>query len=134
MIKSKVCEKNELELKEKIKSYKKIDDSTIAGEQFGEHSYLREMNIPMGRTFLASRAGMLKTVQMNFKRREDYAANMYKCTCGEDDFTSHLIYCPSYMFLQEGLSVRESDHDLVKFYMLVIREREKEEEQQESRR
>ena len=77
---------------------------------------------------------MLRTVQMNFKRRADYAENMYKCTCGEDDVTSHLIYCSSYMFLQDGLNVRGSDHDLVKFYMLVIREREKEKEEVETRR
>ena len=89
------------------------------------------MNLLMARTFLASRAGMLKTVQMNFKRREDYAANMYKCTCGEDDYTSHLVDCSSYLFLQDGLDVRGSDHHLVKFYQLVIREREKEREQAE---
>ena len=117
-----------MELREKFKSYKKIEYSQIADDEYGEHSYLTEMNISMGRTFLASRAGMLRTVQMNFKRREDYAANRYKCICGEDDYTSHLISCPSYLHLQDGLDVRGSDHHLVKFYMLVIRERERQKE------
>ena len=71
---------------------------------------------------------MLKTVKMNFKRKEEYAANMYKCTCGEDDFQSHLFTCSSYTHLRDGLDLEGSDHDLVRFFQLVIREHKAEEE------
>ena len=71
---------------------------------------------------------MLKSVQMNFKRKKEYADNMYKCTCGEDDHQSHLVTCSSYTHLRDGLDLEGSDHDLVKYFQKVIREREAEEE------
>ena len=74
---------------------------------------------------------MLRTVQMNFKRKASFAANLYKCTCMEDDHQEHLISCPSYAPLREGLDLERSDTDLVRYYQLVISDREQREEQEE---
>ena len=82
------------------------------------------MKINDARTYFAMRGRMLRTVQMNFKNKPEYIANQYKCICGEDDHQVHLTMCPSYAHLREGLDLDESDNDLVRYYQMVIRERE----------
>merc|ERR1711954_192455 len=82
------------------------------------------MSITDGHTFLAYRAQMLRTVQCNFKRKEEFAANAHRCVCGEDDVQSHLFTCPSYAHLAIGLDLEGSDIDLVQFFQRLIQERE----------
>ena len=71
---------------------------------------------------------MLRTVQHNFKNKFEYIENKHKCKCTEDDTQSHLTSCAAYAHLRVGLDLEESDMDLVRYYQLVIREREQEEE------
>ena len=101
----------------------------VANDQYDKLSYLTEMSISMAGSFLASRAEKLKTLPMSLKWQEDYMVHMYKCTCGEDNYTFHIANCSSYMFLKDGLDMTGNDHHLVRFYQLVIQEREKEREQ-----
>ena len=81
------------------------------------------MSISDGRTFMAYRSKMLRTVQLNFKRKEEFAANEHKCVCGEDDDQSHLTSCPSYAHLSVCLNLEGNDLHLVRFFELVIKER-----------
>ena len=130
--KNRIHEKNRTELLTRISSYKKLDYSRICEEQYGLHPYLSSMNLSFARTFFASRSHMLRTVQMNFKRKTTFAANLYKCTCMEDDYQEHLISCPSYAHLREGLDLEGSDTDLVRYYQRVISDREQREERGET--
>ena len=123
-----IQKKNRTELLDRMKSYKKLEPSRFAEEDCGAQPYLKNMNISYARTFFSSRAHMLKSVQMNFKRKEEYAANQYKCSCGEEDHQSHLISCPSYQHLRQGLDLERSDSDLVRYYQLIIKEREQKED------
>ena len=72
---------------------------------------------------------MLSSVQMNFKNNPEFKANDYRCGCGDYDHQDHLTTCLQYTHLQEGLDM-ETENGLVRFYQLVIREREKEKETQ----
>ena len=95
-------------------------------EECGLKDYVKNMNILDARTFFASQAKMIRTVQMNFKQLN--AGSHYKCTCKEEDNHEHLTSCDSYNHLREGLDLEGRDLDLVRHYQLVIKEREKEEE------
>ena len=90
--------------------------------------YLENMNILDTRMFFFKlRSHMVHTVQMNFKRKEEYVPKEQKCISGEDDHQSHLTSSPSYQHLRQDLDLEGSDSDLVRFYQLVIREREEQE-------
>ena len=128
MIYSKVHEKNKDDILTQIKSYKKLVHEKILCEEYGEKSYLKTMNVKNARTFFAYRAQTLSTAQMNFKHKPEYVLNKWKCSCGEDDYQSHLPHCLSYEHLREGLNLEDSDHDLVLFFQRVIREREREDD------
>ena len=86
--------------------------------------YIKNMKIRDARTFFAMWAQMICTVQMNYKNKPEFALNLYKFICGEDDDQVHLTSCPSYEHLRVGLNIKGSDTDLVEYYQLVIRERE----------
>ena len=124
-INQKIHERNRTQLLDRIKLYSKLEYSKFSEEEYGMKDYLRNMKIEDARTFFASRGRMLRTVQMNYKNKPEYAANSYKCICGEDDHQVHLTSCPSYKHLREGLNLEGSDTDLVRYYQLIIKEREK---------
>ena len=125
-VKNKIDEKNKSDLLELIKPYKKLDHDQLMNEEYGQKSYLKTMNLSQARTCFAARAQTLRTVQMNFKNKAEYANNLWKCICGEDDHQSHLSYFESYAHLREGLDLERSDRDLVIYYQHVIREIEQE--------
>ena len=51
-----------------------------------------------------------------------YIANEHKCVCGDDDHQGHLVTCPAYAHLQEGVQLDESDDDVILYYQLIIEE------------
>ena len=127
LIKSRIHSKNRRDILTQVQSYKKLDYDTLVAENYGIQPYVRNMTVSLARTCFASRSMMLSSVQMNFKNKPEYKANKYRCVCKEEDHQAHLTSCMQYKHLQEGLDMR-SDIDLVRFYQLVIREREKEKE------
>ena len=122
LIRAKVNQKNKHDLLEQIRSYKKLDYFKLSNEKYEIKPYLSEMTVSMACTCFAVRTCMLKTVQMNYKHKPEYAANQWKCVCGEPDLQAHLQSCRSSLHLQEGLNMQR-DTDIVKFYQLVIKER-----------
>ena len=126
---SKIHSKNKSDILTQVQSYKKLNYNKLVSENYGIQPYMKTMTVNMARTFFASRAMMLSTVQMNFKNIPEYKANDYRCGCGEYDHQDHLTSCLQYTHLQEGLDM-ETENGLVRFYQLVIRERENEKETQ----
>ena len=124
LINKKIHSKNKSELLIRIQSYKKLVYSDFVEEEYGLKPYLKNMRVEDRRTYFAYRSQMLRTVQHNYKQKPEFKANNYKCVCGEDDIQSHLIHCSSYAHLRDGLNLEGSDEDLVKYFQLVIRERE----------
>ena len=87
------------------------------------------MKLSGSHTFFSARAKMLSTFQCNFKGNPEFAANDYMCVCKEHrDDQESVLTCHLYEHLREGLDLLNSDHHLVKYYQLVIEERNKERE------
>ena len=128
IIRHQIHAKNKSDILSQIQSYKKLDYETMCNEEYGVKAYLKVMNLSESRTFFAARSHMLRTIQMNYKHNPGYVANDHKCICGEDDHQSHLVACPSYSHLRDGLDLAGSDSDLVLYYQRVISERENREE------
>ena len=86
IIKQKIHNRNQTELLNQIKSYSKLEYSKFSKEEYGLKDYLKNMNLNDARTYFA----MLRTVQMNYKNKPEYIANLHKCICLEDDNRVHL--------------------------------------------
>ena len=125
-VKANLHAKNKNDLLQQINSYKKLDKQKLSEESYGRKSYLSTMTLKQSRTFFASRSMMLSTVQTNFKNDPLFAANNYRCECGEEDTQDNLLTCHLYEHLREGLDLVNSDIDLVTYYQLVINERRSE--------
>ena len=121
--------KNKTDLITQINSHKKLDKVKLSSESYGIKQYISTMKVSEARTFFASRSMMLSTVQYNFKNNPKYKANEYKCKCGDTDTQSNLLTCKLYRHLREGLDLSNSDTDLVRYFQLVIQERQEEQEQ-----
>ena len=119
-----IHKKNRIQLLNRIQSYSKLEYSKFVNEEYGLKGYIKNMKICDARTYFAMRCRMLRTVQINFKHKPEYIATQHKCICGEDDHQVHLTSCMSYAHLWEGLDLKESDNDFVRYYQLIIRERE----------
>ena len=127
MIDERIQQKNYQDLSSMLESYKKLDKDKFMSEEYGRKPYLKTMNISAARTMFSARSMMLTSVKWNFKSNPKYAADEYKCECGEHvDTQDNLLTCNLYQDLREGLDITNSDSDLVKYYQLVIRERQKE--------
>ena len=117
--------KNKSDLISLLNSYKKLDVDKFTNEEYGVKSYLKTMNISQSRTFFSSRSMMLSTIQWNFKNDPLFAADEFLCECGDLDTQANLLTCRLYEHLRDGLDLAGSDTDLVKYYQLVINERQK---------
>ena len=127
-LKSQINSKNKNDLIKQINSYKKLDKEKLSVESYGMKKYISTMKVSEARTFFSARSMMLSTVQYNFKNNPEFKANEYRCKCGELDTQSSLLTCRLYSHLREGLDLSNSDADLVRFFQLVIQERQEEEQ------
>ena len=61
---------------------------------------------------------------MNQRSQPDYAHQLWACDeCGCVDTQSHIMWCPSYATLREGLDV-DNDLDVVHYFQKVVKIRE----------
>ena len=128
-VSSAVHSKNKQDLLLLLDSYKKLDKEKLKEEEYGQKKYLKSMNITNVRTLFSARASMLTTIKANFKGDPRYAATDYMCECGEhQDTQSNLLTCRLYERHREGLDLHNSDAHLVKYYQLIIQERQKDNE------
>ena len=131
IVKSQIHSKNKNDLVHQINSYKKLDKEKLLSESYGMKQYISTMKISDARTLFSARSMMLSTVQYNFKNNPTYKANQYRCKCGDLDTQSSLLTCRLYAHLREGLDLTNSDIDLVRYFQLVIQERQEEQDKAE---
>ena len=118
-----ITKQNKQDILEKMKPYKKLEHSKLAGEAFGRKDYIKNLNIPDARLKFSLRAKMTRTIQMNFKGEKQYKNNGWKCnSCGELDTQEHLVTCEGYSYLRIGKNL-DQDKDLVAFYRSIIKHR-----------
>ena len=99
------------------------DDGPTVGENFGKQDYLLSMMLRDARTNFRLRSNTTN-VKMNRKSDPSYAAKLWKCYgCHSLDTQSHIIWCPAFAPLREGLDVN-NDKDIVHCFQQVFRLRD----------
>ena len=99
------------------------DDGPTVGENFGKKDYLLSMTLRDARTNFRLRSNTTN-VKMNRKSDPSYAAKLWKCYgCHSLDTQSHIIWCPAFAPLREGLDVN-NDKDIVHYFQQVFRLRD----------
>jgi hypothetical protein len=125
IVRKAVWKHNEIMLKDKIViNYDKLQD--LKNDNFGRKDYLSSKSIDNCRMMMRMRSKMVN-VKENFK-------NMYKnrrnglscdsCQSQEVESQSHVLLCPAYDKLRDGLDLAKQD-DLIRYYREVLAYRDK---------
>ena len=125
VVKQIIFKLNKDELVLMSKNYKKIDfDSEI--DSSTRHLYLSSFHVHDARLLFKIRSKMVPTIQMNFPRDKNYAANLWSCSgCNTHrDTQTHVLSCESYRHLREGLNL-DDDRDRVSFFRSLLSLRNK---------
>ena len=129
----KLCKKkNEDDLLDQIKNYKKLDFNELKKEHCNIKHYMTSLNLHSARLRFKIRAKMTPTIQMNFKSDPAFKANMWICVgcdnetddgkIGSLDTQAHVLVCEAYSDLRDGKTLT-NDKDLVDYFAGVIRRR-----------
>ena len=122
LVKQAISGKHALELKSKF-SGSKLKQGPFKDETFEMKDYIHQMNLTDARTNFRKRSNMLNC-QMNQRNNPIFAKNLWKChACQNLDTQSHLMWCPAYATLREGLDIN-SDRDVVNYFQKVFKIRE----------
>ena len=93
-------------------------------EEFTMKEYIKTMNLTDARTNFRIWCSLLNQVKMNQKSQPTYADQLWAFDeCGCVDTQSHIMWCPSYVTLREGLDV-DNDLDVVHYFQRVVKIRE----------
>ena len=121
VVKKYIMRQNELDLTERIRYYKKLDQIDTKNEVFGRQPYMKTLNLPDARLRFALRARMTRTIQTNFKGDPGFKANGWKCvSCGTLDTQEHVMVCDGYKAIRKEKTLKE-DKGIVEFFREVIR-------------
>ena len=103
-----------------------MDYQLISKEEYTRKEYLKVMTPSSARVYLSARAGMLKTIKMNFVNDRRFSSELWTCPhpdCTAIDTMSHLRWCAGYTHLRQGLNL-DKDQDMVQYYKAIIKQRE----------
>jgi hypothetical protein len=121
LVKAAIRIKNEEELKLKMDGYHKLKGSPILSETFEIKEYISKLSLVDARTNFRIRYSLLNNVKMNQKSNPEYARKLWLCDeCGNVDSQSHIMWCPSYATLREGLDV-DRDMDIIHYFQSVMK-------------
>ena len=105
------------------KNFSKLKDGPIKNESFEMQEYLKTMTLTDARTNFRLRS-KTSNVKMNQKSNPAYAAKLWKChECLNLDSQSHIMWCPGYAPLREGLDIN-NDLDVIHYFQQVFKLRE----------
>ena len=126
VVKKRINEKCESELKESMKAYSKLKDGPMPKEQFKMKNYIKEMTVEDARTNFSIRSLMYRA-KFNYRSDPKNADELWKCSScmsGHIESQSHILHCEAYSELREGKDLK-SDDDLVQYMknVLIIREK-----------
>ena len=122
-VKKAINEHYQNDIKQKIKKSSKLKDGPINDEKFELQGYIRNMTLNDARTNFKLRSNTFKA-KMNQKSNPIYSAKLWKCgECQNLDTQSHIMWCPGYAPLREGLDI-DNDVDVVHYFQQVFKLRE----------
>ena len=132
-MKNLIRQKNETELLNNMKKYKKLNVADFKDEKCEEKDYLSSMYLTQARLKFKLRAKMTPTVQMNFMSDPKFANNLWTCVGCKSvsqtgkvkrmmDSQSHILSCSGYEDLRMDKDLA-NEKDLVEYFSLVIKRR-----------
>ena len=120
MVKKAIAAANEQDVRNSLKKYKKVKCHNFDEEKFGCKAYLSNLSLEKARTLFKHKYSMTENVQMNYKGDKKFATNLWKCiSCLNQDTESHLLWCPEYSNLREGINL-ENDSDLCVYLQKIF--------------
>ena len=126
LVKKAILQKNESDLREAMKTKKKLKDRKISHDNYGMKSYVSNLNIHETRNIFKHRSAMTQNVKLNYKGVKQYELQGWKCNeCGNLDSEDHLLWCDGYMDLRESLNLG-TDKDLSEYLQKIQIKRMKE--------
>ena len=127
IVKNKMIEENEKELKENMKKFKKLKKSVLIEESSGMKDYIKKLSVKEARTIFKHRCYMTRYIKMNYKGNPLYEKQLWKCNkCQKIDSEEHILWCDGYKELREGKNL-DNDKDLCKYLQKIQKIREREE-------
>ena len=124
IVKDKILEQNEKNLKLKMMKLEKLKQSDLVNEEFGIRPYIKNLSVLDARTIFKKRSSMLQNVKMNYMSDYRNVQSMWSCSSCQSSIDSmgHVLWCPSYQELRIGKDMK-NDKDLAKYLhdVLVIR-------------
>ena len=93
-------------------------------EHLGMKDYVTKMTFSDARTNFRIRSSMVNNVKLNQISNPAYERKLWLCDeCGKVDSQSHIMWCPSYATLREGMDI-DNDLDVVHYFKSVVKIRE----------
>ena len=111
IVKNKVWELCEKELKEKLKEFEKLIDSKMYDEKFVTKEYLKNMSVKNARVKFKLRTKMTD-VKFNYKNNPVNRATLWYCDSCQSavETQSHILWCPAYSELRQGKDINNDEH------------------------
>ena len=122
-IKTALRRKNDEELNDELKKYKKME--ILRNEKEKNNKYIKEQTIPSARALYKFRCDMFDA-KLNFKNNPEYKNDNYMCdSCeSEQDDNLHVLHCPSYQDLRRDKDLN-NNKDLCSYLLKVMNIRTK---------
>ena len=125
LVKKVILETNESEIREAMKSKKKLKDRKISQDNYGMKTYVSKLSIHETRNIFKHRSSMTQNVKLNYKGVKRYEQQGWKCdACDNLDSEDHLLWCVGYTDLRESLNL-EIDKDLSEYLQKIKTKRMK---------
>ena len=125
LVKKAILETNESEIREAMKSKKKLKDRKISQDNYGMKTYVSKLSIHETRNIFKHRSSMTQNVKLNYKGVKRYEQQGWKCdACDNLDSEDHLLWCVGYTDLRESLNL-EIDKDLSEYLQKIKTKRMK---------
>ena len=140
-----IFEKNQSQILEWAKKYKKIDYKRCCNEKFERKSYLTKLNVADARLYFRIKYFLVPTFRLDYKNVPQYRAEKWRCPdcveriqrdrqppgdveviCDEDSYDHARYHCPSNNKLREDTDFRDPKQEVVFFRQIIDRRKSRE--------
>ena len=127
-VKDHIRKKNNFQLIQWIKKYRKIDVQSLCTERCEVKDYVKDLSLENARINFRLRSSMCQFVQLNFLNKQNLMNNKFTCVfCDAIESQRHWQYCTASYRFRRNKNL-ENQSELIEFYKCVIEYRHKCEE------
>ena len=121
IVKSAIKIKNDHDILELSKRYKKVNFFKLKEEGIQMKSYIKDMDLKSARTLFAYNSEVMCHIKLNQMSHEPFSKANWVChECTSISSSIHVKWCPGYAHLRENLSL-DKDDDLIWYLSQVIK-------------